>query len=527
LRIPDQGYDQPVRVRDLMTHTPGFEDLALGQLFERDYARVRPLAVYLREERPRRVRAPGSLVSYSNYGAGLAGEAVTEVTGKPFEALVEGEITGPLGLDRTTFREPHPPRAGLPAPLAPAIAADMATGYRWTAGSFQPRPFEHIEQIAPAGAASSTAADMSRYMSMLLAGGALSGVNVYGPLTARAFSTPLPRPAPGVPGWRHGLVEYALPGGILGVGHGGDTLSFHSNMVLVPQLSLGVFVATNSDRGGRLAAELPGRIIERFYALPPGPLAAGSRALIIDAGAFKGVYLTDRRAYHGLEEMVDRLIGAASVNVTGDGHLALSDFGGLQLFSPLGPPAEGRFMADTDDKPLIFQMKDGRAVGFFTPDGTAAFERIGVWRRTGTLVVSTLLTLLAAAVALRDVLARARRDFRETSSQRRSGIVLTTAATLWLLAIGLFGAWGLGSGDVATVMYDWPGVTLVLASTCALAASLMSVLTMLLLPLIWRGGRRVDSWTGGRKIRFTLMAATFTAYGVLLASWGALEPWSS
>jgi len=87
--------------------------------------------------------------------------------------------------------------------------------------------------------------------------------------------------------------------------------------------------------------------------------------------------------------------------------------------------------------------------------------------------------------------------------------------------------WALRSGDVAKVMYDWPGLTLVLASTCALAASLLSLSTMLLLPLIWRGGRRVDSWTGWRKIRFTLMAATFTAYGVLLASWGALEPWSS
>lgn len=527
LRIPDQGFDQPIAVQDLMNHTPGFEDLALGQLMERDYARVRPLDVYLREERPRRVRAPRKLPSYSNYGAGLAGAAVAEVTGKPFESLVESEITGPLGLARTTFREPHPPRAGLPAPLSANLAADMATGYRWTAGAFEPRPFEYIEQLAPAGAASSTAADMSRYMSMLLAGGALDGVSIYGPLAARAFSTPLPRPAPGVAAWRHGLAEYALPGGFAGVGHGGDTLSFHSNMVLVPQLNLGVFVTTNSDRGGRLAEDLPRRIVERFYAPPRGPPAAGSSALIADADAFEGVYLTDRRAYHGLEEVIDRLIGAIGVGVTRDGRLAVADSEGPRLFSPQGPPAAGRFRADDDDAPLVFQMRDGRAVRFYARSGSATFERIGPWERAETLGLLTLLTVLAGALALRDLLARARRDFRETSSQRRSGIILATAAALWFLAIGLFGVWALGSGDVAKVMYDWPGVTLVLASTCALAASLLSVLTMLLLPLIWRGGRRVDSWTGGRKIRFTLMAATFTAYGVLLASWGALEPWSS
>jgi CubicO group peptidase (beta-lactamase class C family) len=527
LRIPDQGFDQPIRVRDLMNHTPGFEDLVFGQAIERDYARVRPLGVYLREERPRRVRPPERLVSYSNYGAGLAGAGVAEVTGKPFEALVESEITGPLGLGHTTFREPHPPRAGLPAPLAPVIAADMATGYRWADGGFQPRPFEYIEQLAPAGAASSTAADMSRYMSMMLAGGALGGVEIYGPATARAFSTPLPPSAPGVPAWRHGLAQIALPGGFLGVGHGGDTLSFHSNMVLVPQLNLGVFVTTNSDGGGSLAADLPRQIVERFYAPPSPPPATGSSALVADADAFDGVYLTDRRAYHGLEEMVDRLIGMARVKVTSDGHLALADGDRPQLFSPQGPPAAGHFESDRGDGPLVFQMKDGRAARFFTPDGTATFERAGIWRRTGTLVVMTLLTLLATVVALRDLLARARRDFRETSSQRRSGIILTTAAALWLLAIGLFGVWAAGTGDEAKVMYDWPGVTLVVASTCALAASLLSASTMLLLPLIWRGGRRVDSWTGGRKIRFTLMAATFTAYGLLLASWGALEPWSS
>jgi len=222
------------------------------------------------------------------------------------------------------------------------------------------------------------------------------------------------------------LAEYYLPGGFTGVGHGGDTLSFHSNMVLVPQLNLGVFVTTNSDRGARLAEDLPRRIVERFYAPPRGPPAPGSRALIADADAFEGVYLTDRRAYHGLEEMVDRLIGAIGVRVTSDGHLAVAAPEGPRLFSPKGPLAAGRFLADDDDTPLIFQMKDGRAVRFFAPSGSATFERIGWWRRTETLVVVTLLTVLAAALALRDLMARARRDFRETSSQRRTGIVLTT-----------------------------------------------------------------------------------------------------
>ena len=42
----------------------------------------------------------------------------------------------------------------------------------------------------------------------------------------------------------------------------------------------------------------------------------------------------------------------------------------------------------------------------------------------------------------------------------------------------------------------------------------------------WRGGRRVDSWTPGRKLRFTITALIFTAFSVDLAYWGALTPWS-
>jgi hypothetical protein len=64
-----------VRLRDLMTHTPGFEDRALGQLFERDYRRERPLDEYLRQERPNRVREPGPCRLFQ-LRRGLAGAAV-------------------------------------------------------------------------------------------------------------------------------------------------------------------------------------------------------------------------------------------------------------------------------------------------------------------------------------------------------------------------------------------------------------------------------------------------------------------
>ena len=58
------------------------------------------------------------------------------------------------------------------------------------------------------------------------------------------------------------------------------------------------------------------------------------------------------------------------------------------------------------------------------------------------------------------------------------------------------------------------------------ARYLFRILALIMLPVIWRGGRRVDSWTPGRKLRFTLTALIFTAFSLDLAYWGALTPWS-
>src|SRR5439155_18230111 len=88
VRIPGEGFRQPVRLRDLVTHTPGFEELIFKQLFIRDPARLRPLDIYLASHRPARIWAPGTVSAYSNYGAALAGYAVGQVRGQTWQDLL-------------------------------------------------------------------------------------------------------------------------------------------------------------------------------------------------------------------------------------------------------------------------------------------------------------------------------------------------------------------------------------------------------------------------------------------------------
>jgi len=526
VQVRDQGFTTPVRVRDLMSHTPGFEDRALGQLFERDPARVRPQLVYLRQERPRRAFEPGTTPAYSNYGVNLAGAALAYISQQPFERIIERDITGPLGMNRTTFRDPYPARPDLPAPMPAALAAEVADGFYWSGAGWRKRPYEYTSQGAPAGGASTTAADMARYMTMILNGGTLDGAVIYGPRTAEGFRTPQWRPHPGVAGTAHGFLPIALPGGRTGWGHDGALLSFRSSMILVPGLGLGVFIASNGETGDRLTSQLAGRIVQRFYGPAPTLPPPGSEWLKANASAFEGQYVGNRRAFHGLEKLTGLVNSRVTVRVADSGVLLISGFDFTSRWLPVG--TGGQFRQADGWRTLAFEMKDGRAVRYFTGGGVNAFERQGMFGGDGWFVNLGLLALIASVATLAGVGLRMRlRDYRETPMQRRVSLVQTTQAVLWILATFTAGIWLSRSGDIAAIFFDWPGGWLLTASSCALVASVLSVANLVLLPLVWRGGRRVDSWTLGRKLRFTATALIFAAFSLVLALWGALYPWAS
>ena len=522
------GKSRDVTVRSLMEHTPGFEDRALGQLFERDPRRIRPLDLYLRQERPGRDRKPGLVSSYSNYGVGLAGAAVTFGKGKTFERMVEDEITVPLGMNRTTFREPRPERRGLPAAMPQRLLGDISTGYGWRNAGFAANDYEYIGQVAPAGSASSTSGDMARYMLMLLGDGQWNGKTVFGPRAARAFRAQLRQTPDGVNGWAHGFMVFSLPGDFKGYGHGGDTLAFHSNMMVIPELGLGIFVSTNSENGAKLAGPLPESVVRYFYARPEAFPRPGSAALVGEDDLFEGAYLSTRRANGGLEGFVGLIAGSSEVEVTSGGRLITrSALGDERAWVPDGPVAEGRFISTLGDSRLMFHMEHGRAVSYRGAINAQTEKRAPFTERLSTLTLMAGLTLFAALANFAGLALRNRREVRQNQIQARAAIVQTMQAGLWLASFVLFGLWAGGASDLQALMYDFPGPLLVTASACALVASALGLLTIAALLSVWQGGRRVDSWSVSRKTFFTISVLIYTTFSVLLAMNGALEPWSS
>lgn len=279
-RIPDfEG--QPIRVRDLLSHAPGMSDVA--GITAASLGALEPHRAWMRTHIPQRLWPAGSEVSYSNYGAALAGYIVESVSGEPFADYTERHLFRPLGMNATTFREP------LPVALAPR----MAKGYRLEDGRFIARPFELYSVIMPAGSATTSAPDMTRFMMAMLNGGSLDGARILKPESVRLLMSDSVANAPDLPGMANGFFVLREKGPRL-VGHGGNTADFHSNMVLVPETGLGFFISETGGRGsygGR--TELTEALIGRLFPVAPGLRVAA----LVDEALPAGAYRVNRRDY--------------------------------------------------------------------------------------------------------------------------------------------------------------------------------------------------------------------------------------
>ena len=245
---------RPVTMRNLMTHTGGFEQ-SFKDLLLTDPAQVAPLGDYLRSHVPVRIFAPGEIPAYSNFGAALAGYIVQRVSGQPFDDYVEQQVFEPLGIRHASFRQP----------LSSASRSHLARGYQLASGP--PSPYEIFP--GPAGNAIFTGADMARFMIAHLQDGELEGRRILKAETARLMrDTPLTLVSPAVNRMLLGFYESNRNGRRV-IGHEGDTRVFHSILRLLPDENVGIFVAVNSagrDEAGRaIRLDVSDAFIDRYF----------------------------------------------------------------------------------------------------------------------------------------------------------------------------------------------------------------------------------------------------------------------
>lgn len=381
-KIPD-AFGEPITLKHILTHTAGFEEQVKDLFSNVDSPN---LGDYVKTHIPTRIFRPGTTPAYSNYATALAGYIVERVSGQPFSQYVDQHIFKPLAMNSSSFEQP------LPGALAP----NMSKGYRL--GSGDPLPFEVVTAF-PAGSLSSSATDMAQFMLAHLQDGKLGEAQILKPETARLMHSRLFGLDDAAPGMAHGFYEESQ-NGLRIIGHGGDTIAFHSDLHLVLEKGVGFFISYNSGGKGEASSRtmIWDAFLDRYYPykIPDFPADDASA----DIKAIGGNYMISRRSEKSFLRIA-AILGEDSVIPNSDGSISVATFK-----DPNGLPKRWKRVA-----PMTFRDVNGEDVLVFKPDSEGTmqmvlpypfmvFKRVGLWESSSILLPVLLFSLGIMALTL-------------------------------------------------------------------------------------------------------------------------------
>lgn len=347
VRVPST-FDAPVRVRHLLTHTAGFDQIGLGRQVTSREA-VRPLGEFLSENLVR-IRPPGELTTYDTYAITLAGYLVERIGGLPYEEYLRRHVFEPLEMHRS----------GITVP--PALVPDVAVGYEFR-GEWFPQSWEYMN-TDPASTVNATVADMANFAIMLLNGGRFRGRQVLSEASVRAMLSRQYGNHPDQPGYGYTFWE-DWSQGVHGFSHGGSMTGFGSFLYLLPEHDLGVFIAYNQESGALASLALT-RLMSALF--PDRPPASPMRARLtrpVDLSRFAGTYASS--IYHHGDPQTGWRRRPFEIAATGDSALMFRDAAAY----PVGPLTFQR-----DDGLLLTFRENARGEIAFLFVNQAVYERI-------------------------------------------------------------------------------------------------------------------------------------------------------
>jgi CubicO group peptidase (beta-lactamase class C family) len=243
--LPGLGFENPwaasdpVRVRHLLAHTAGLDNLHFWQAFSLQPTPDTPLIeAFSRNPALLRLRTrPGSTYAYSNMGYGLLGLVIESVTGERYEHYLDTQLLQPLSMHDSSFE--FVSQAGLNA------------DDRLAMGHFENGRTQGAVTIylRPAGQFTTTAADMAVFAHFIMSNGVLDGESFVAPMLLDALDRAQGTGA-ALAGLSmgHGLALARRDRhGVVGMCHPGTVVGFRAMLCLYPEQGKAFFVAINTD----------------------------------------------------------------------------------------------------------------------------------------------------------------------------------------------------------------------------------------------------------------------------------------
>jgi CubicO group peptidase (beta-lactamase class C family)/cytochrome b561 len=501
------AFNKPVTLRNLMTHTAGFEE-TIDDIIITNPKQALSLRDFLIANQPMRIYPPGEIPAYSNYGVGLASYIVQRTSGEPFEQYVQEHIFSPLGMTHSSFYQP----------LQKSLANLPSQGYR----SNTTKPAVGFEIFNPVGAGgiSSSAGDMGRFGQALLNGGELDGKRILKPETLTLMWTPQFRASDQLPpicmgfyqDWRNHLRW---------IGHEGDLIAFHSLFFVEPTQKIVLFVSFNSAGGGsEPRPEIINFFSDRYF--PGAPEVQYLKTPAKDLKSIEGTYQSTRRD-DTTKLKLSTLFSQRGASVDKDSVLTIEGVKDLRNH-PIKWKTVGKDLWQADeDQQRIFAIRDthNKVVRLAVDFPGVQLQRVP-WYENETWVIVALWSSLGILVLV--VLASLIRTWRRLFQRRRPrpepqpGTIWLTAtprlaAFIWILFLGTLLGYFLVKGDdimpPTPAWFKW----FVLENFVTMLAIVISTLAVI---------AGIDSW--GRNIRvITKLKFTFVALAVAFLSWFAIH----
>ncbi len=215
--------------RHLLTHAGGLPRMAAFQRRVQQEGRL---------DRVRFFADPGDRVEYSSLNFLLLGQLIETVSGQAYGAYMAEHVFGPLGMAATTVDRDAAATEGL--------AQGHTYVFGWPVARSEPT---YAERMIPTGYVLTTAEDLGRYLSALLAASQGAGTAAVSPGVASLMATP----RTGDLGVSHGWGITRL-GGERALYHAGMTPGFHALLAVMPDVDRAVAVVSTRNAGPFLDA---------------------------------------------------------------------------------------------------------------------------------------------------------------------------------------------------------------------------------------------------------------------------------